>query len=383
MLPTLAALRAHATAIAEQVLEENAGRWESASARDRERVEALTRALVNRLLHEPTVRMKELRDDRVHARMALVRDLFGLGEREDAFAVEAGDAAEPVDVPELAAELEPVPSRTGRRSGRGPGARATPPLMRIGTRGSALALAQARWVAEQLGDDTELVRITTSGDRARSLGDKSRWVSALEQALLEERVDIAVHSAKDVPGELAAGLELVAIPPRADARDAICGRPSLRALASGARIGTSSLRRTAQIRAVREDVDVVEAARQRRYPPGASSPTARSMRWYWPWPGCSGSVASVRPAGTIEEMVPAAGQGALAIEAVAGAIDPALLARVNDPQAAACVTAERELDARSGRFVQYAGRCARASHRRQPAGAARLDRAAGRLGMAQ
>ena len=80
VLPTLAALRTHATAIAEQVVAENAGKWESASERDLERVEAVARAIVNRILHDPTVRMKELRDDRVHARMALVRDLFGIGE---------------------------------------------------------------------------------------------------------------------------------------------------------------------------------------------------------------------------------------------------------------------------------------------------------------
>jgi glutamyl-tRNA reductase len=78
VLPTIAALRARATEIAEQVLAENGGKWESASPRDIERVDALSRAIVNRLLHEPTLRMKELRDDRVHARMALVRDLFGL-----------------------------------------------------------------------------------------------------------------------------------------------------------------------------------------------------------------------------------------------------------------------------------------------------------------
>ena len=82
VLPTLAALRARATSIAEQVLRENAGKWESASPRDLDRVEAVARAVVNRLLHDPTVRMKELRDDRVHARMALVRDLFGLGDEE-------------------------------------------------------------------------------------------------------------------------------------------------------------------------------------------------------------------------------------------------------------------------------------------------------------
>jgi glutamyl-tRNA reductase len=81
--PTLAALRTHATDIAEQVLRENAGKWESASDRDLERVDAVARAIVNRLLHAPTARMKELRDDRVHQRMALVRDLFGLAAQED------------------------------------------------------------------------------------------------------------------------------------------------------------------------------------------------------------------------------------------------------------------------------------------------------------
>jgi glutamyl-tRNA reductase len=78
VLPTISALRGHALQIAEEVLRENQGKWESASPRDLERVEALARAILNRLLHEPTLRMKELRDDRVHARMALVRELFGL-----------------------------------------------------------------------------------------------------------------------------------------------------------------------------------------------------------------------------------------------------------------------------------------------------------------
>ena len=92
VLPTVAALRAHATNIAEQVVRDNAGKWDSASARDLERIDALARAIVNRLLHDPTARMKELRDDRVHARMALVRDLFGLAEEDAAFG--AGDGAD-------------------------------------------------------------------------------------------------------------------------------------------------------------------------------------------------------------------------------------------------------------------------------------------------
>ena len=94
VLPTLSALRNHATAIAEQVVADNAGRWESASERDLERVDALARAIVNRLLHHPTARIKELRDDRVHARMALVRDLFGLNVDEERAITDAAADAE-------------------------------------------------------------------------------------------------------------------------------------------------------------------------------------------------------------------------------------------------------------------------------------------------
>jgi len=90
VLPTIAALRARATEIAEQVLQENAGRWESASPRDLVRVDAVARAVLSRLLHDPTVRMKELRDERVHARMAIVRELFGLADEDAELDLEAG-----------------------------------------------------------------------------------------------------------------------------------------------------------------------------------------------------------------------------------------------------------------------------------------------------
>src|ERR1700733_8593612 len=126
--------------------------------------------------------------------------------------------------------------------------------MRIGTRGSALALAQAESVAELL-DDSKIVPITTLGDRGAATLDKSRWISELERALGDGRIDVAVHSAKDVPTELPAGLELVAIPQRADPRDVICGAPGLAELAPGARVGTSSVRRAAQLRAARVDLE--------------------------------------------------------------------------------------------------------------------------------
>jgi glutamyl-tRNA reductase len=91
VLPTLTALRAHADEIANQVLRENDGKWESASPRDRERVQALVQAVVNRLLHDPTIRMKDLRDDRVHLRMAIVRELFGLEVEEGVPSAEVAD----------------------------------------------------------------------------------------------------------------------------------------------------------------------------------------------------------------------------------------------------------------------------------------------------
>jgi hydroxymethylbilane synthase len=214
--------------------------------------------------------------------------------------------------------------------------------MRIGTRGSALALAQAAWVAERLDGEPELVTVTTSGDRNQAVGDKSRWVSELERALLEQRIDLAVHSAKDVPAELAPGLELVAITARADPRDAICGARSLAALAPGARVGTSSLRRGAQIRAAREDVAVVEVrgnvdTRLRKLAAGECDALVLALA------GLQRLGRSEEALGVLDELVPAAGQGALAIEGRADGVVGDALARVHDPGAAACVLAEREL----------------------------------------
>jgi hydroxymethylbilane synthase len=130
--------------------------------------------------------------------------------------------------------------------------------LRLGTRGSALALVQARWVAERLDCDVAIVELTAAGDLQRAVGDKSRWTGALERALLAGEIDLAVHSAKDVPGELAPGTEIAAVPPREDPRDVLVGVPSLDALAAGARVGTSALRRRAQLLAVRPDLEVVE-----------------------------------------------------------------------------------------------------------------------------
>ncbi len=133
-------------------------------------------------------------------------------------------------------------------------------MIRLGTRGSALALAQAHWVVERLPGEVEIVPIRTSGDeRTRGvpeLADKSRFVKEIEDALLRGDIDLGVHSAKDVPAELAPGTVLLGTPERADARDAICGASSLDELSEGAVVGTSSLRRRALLLAWRPDLDV-------------------------------------------------------------------------------------------------------------------------------
>jgi hydroxymethylbilane synthase len=129
-------------------------------------------------------------------------------------------------------------------------------VIRLGTRRSALALAQAELVAGMLGD-VQIVPLVTGGDEGAGPADKSRWVDGLERALLAGEIDLAVHSAKDLPGELAEGLALLGAPARAGAEDALCGARELDSLAAGARVGTSSLRRIAQLRSVRPDIEVV------------------------------------------------------------------------------------------------------------------------------
>lgn len=208
-------------------------------------------------------------------------------------------------------------------------------MIRVGTRGSALALIQATWVAERLGAEYELVTINASGP----VGDKSRWVSELERALVAGEIDLAVHSAKDVPAELADGLELVAIPPREDPRDAICGARGLNELAPGARVGTSSLRRAAQVRAAREDLDVAEVhgnvdTRLRKLADGQYDALVLAVA------GLERLGRADAIDGVLDDLVPAAGQGALAVEARPGAVDVSALV---DQNATACVMAEREL----------------------------------------
>jgi hydroxymethylbilane synthase len=139
-------------------------------------------------------------------------------------------------------------------------------LLRLGTRGSELAVAQAEYVAgrlRQLGHDIEIVRIKTTGDVTpgplSAVGGKSAWVKEIEQALLDSSIDLSVHSAKDLPPQLAEGLTIGAYPQREDPRDVFVGAPGRRfaSLPPGSRVGTGSLRRIALLRALRPELEPV------------------------------------------------------------------------------------------------------------------------------
>jgi hydroxymethylbilane synthase len=224
--------------------------------------------------------------------------------------------------------------------------------LRIGTRGSPLALAQAEHVRELLqeplggGSATpalELVVVRVSGDENAHGGDKSRWVDAIEDALLAGEIDLAVHSAKDVPGEPAGGLALLGAPPRAGAEDVVCGADGLDALAEGAAVGTSSVRRAAQLRAVRPDLDLVTLAgnvdTRLRKLAGADLDAIVLARAGLQRLGRESEIGAVLdPA----RFVPAPGQGTLALQARAGDARTADAVRaILDADASACLLAER------------------------------------------
>ena len=227
--------------------------------------------------------------------------------------------------------------------------------LRLGTRGSALALAQSGLVADAVrrvtGHDVELVEIVTPGDRSSApvarLG-VGVFVSALRDALSAKEIDFAVHSYKDLPTAPADGLVIAAVPPREDPRDALVARDglTLAELPAGARIGTGAVRR------------IAAAARAR---PARSRPCRSAATWT---PGCARSpsgeldavvlaragLARLGRAGEITEildpslMLPAPAQGALAVECRADDADLVeALALLDDPAPRAAVTAERAL----------------------------------------
>ena len=179
-------------------------------------------------------------------------------------------------------------------------------------------------MADAIGADVELVPIRTSGDEggraapALGSGDKSRFVKEIEEALLAGEVDLAVHSAKDVPGTLPDGLAIVGVPQRADARDALCGTPSLDDLGEGASVGTSSLRRRAQLLALRPDLQLEDLrgnvdTRLRKLAEGRYDAIVLAAAGLDRL-GRSGEGSPLAP----DAFVPASGQGCLALEARAG-----------------------------------------------------------------
>ncbi len=232
--------------------------------------------------------------------------------------------------------------------------------LRLGTRGSALALAQANLVAEAIGGG-RIVEIRTSGDEGprdekpkdeglkdatEPGGDKARFVREIERALLAGEVDVGVHSAKDLPAELPDGLEIAGVPPREDPLDAYVGEGSgLAALPEGARVGTSSLRRRAQLLALRPDLEIVSIrgnvdTRLRKLGDGEADGlvlAAAGLRRL-------GRESEIAFRVDREQMTPAPGQGALALEVRADDAAAATAARVaTDREALAALTAERAL----------------------------------------
>lgn len=234
-------------------------------------------------------------------------------------------------------------------------------MFRIGSRGSQLALWQARWVQTELrklGAESEVVIIRTTGDKITGVplaqlggatGVKGLFTKEIEEALLEGRVDLAVHSLKDMPTDLPPGLALTAIPVREDARDAVLGR-RLDEIPEGGKVGTSSLRRQAQLKAVRPDLDIVPLrgnldTRLRKLDEGQFEAVllaaAGLNRMGW-----QNRIRELLP---IERMCPAVGQGALAIETRADGGPAETACRLLDHlPARIAVTAERALLAALG-----------------------------------
>ena len=233
------------------------------------------------------------------------------------------------------------------------------PVVRLGTRGSRLALAQAQSVADAIGH-AEVVAVRSTDSEP---GDKERFVRGVERALLDGEVDLGVHSAKDVPGQRPQELRLAGVPPREDPLDAYVGRAkSLAELPAGARIGTSSLRRRSQLLALREDLDVVELR--------GNVDTRLSRLSDGDYDGIVLAAAGLRRLGreseisftfVLGELTPSPGQGSLAIEARRDDESSAAeAAGISDHDALVELTAERAAVGSLGASCQTpVGVCAR------------------------
>ena len=226
--------------------------------------------------------------------------------------------------------------------------------LRIGTRGSALALWQARSIARALREATsvepEVVIIKTSGDKFQQtsfsqIGTKGVFIKELEDALLDGRIDLAVHSMKDVPTEIPEGLTIAAIGKREDVRDALLSTSgaTLASLPQGARVGTSSLRRQSQLLYARRDLRLLELrgnvdTRIEKLKRGDYDAIVLAKAGLDRL-GLSGNISQVLPHNV---SLPAAGQGAIGIEARAGdAATLRALSALEDAETRSAVTAER------------------------------------------
>ncbi len=229
-------------------------------------------------------------------------------------------------------------------------------MLVIGSRGSQLALWQANYIKDRLearGLDSRIEIIKTTGDKItdvplNKVGGKGLFTKEIEEALLEKRIDLAVHSLKDLPTELPKNLTLAAIPQRADPLDAIVGG-KLRALKFGARVGTSSLRRLAQLRRIRPDLNLQPVrgnidTRIKKVELGEydaivlAAAGLRRLGW--------GDIISetFRP----DIVCPAVGQGALAVETLEDSEGFEACAPLDDPWSRLPVTAERAMLAALG-----------------------------------
>ena len=232
--------------------------------------------------------------------------------------------------------------------------------LRIGSRGSQLALWQAHYISSLLrgrGHDVELEIIRTTGDKITDValakvGTKGMFTKEIEEAMAEGRIDLAVHSLKDLPTELSPEFEIAAITARENPRDVFCSRKyaSIEDLPHAARVGTSSLRRQAQLKAVRPDLNIHPLrgnvdTRLRKLEEGeydAIILAAAGLKRL----GKTELVKQIIPA---ETMCPAAGQGALGIEIRAGdSVTRQHLAFLDDAGARATTTCERALLNRLG-----------------------------------
>jgi hydroxymethylbilane synthase len=227
--------------------------------------------------------------------------------------------------------------------------------LRIGSRGSQLALWQANHISALLrgrGHDVDIEIIKTTGDKITDValaqvGTKGMFTKEIEEALAAEQIDLAVHSLKDLPTELPHGFEIAAIPEREDTRDAFCAvrYESFEQLPPGARVGTSSLRRHAQLKALRPDLEI--------HPLRGNVDTRLRKLEAGDYDAIILATAGLRRLGrtdlarqmlSADVMCPAAGQGALAIEIRCG--DSAVrqhLAFLDDASARATTTCERAL----------------------------------------